>query len=110
MKNHGLFWRIYIVVVDLRVLISHITQESALLHRNTFHTKTNMKFAKFSVLLLIFFIFPLAFAQLKNGFYSQSCSNAETIVQGLVSARFGRDPSITAALTRMHFHDCFVQV
>jgi len=68
-----------------------------------------MKFAKFSVLLLVFFIFPVAFGQLKNGFYSQSCPNAETIVQGLVRARFSRDPSITAALTRMHFHDCFVQ-
>ncbi|CAD5321976.1 unnamed protein product [Arabidopsis thaliana] len=68
-----------------------------------------MKIAKFSVLLLLLFIFPVALAQLKFKFYSESCPNAETIVENLVRQQFARDPSITAALTRMHFHDCFVQ-
>jgi len=69
-----------------------------------------MKIATFSVLLLLLFIFPVALAQLKFKFYSESCPNAETIVENLVRQQFARDPSITAALTRMHFHDCFVQV
>ncbi|XP_073157930.1 peroxidase 44-like [Henckelia pumila] len=48
-------------------------------------------------------------AQLRVGFYSSSCPNAETIVRQVVEKRFSKDRSITAALLRMHFHDCFVR-
>ncbi|KAH7282233.1 hypothetical protein KP509_35G020700 [Ceratopteris richardii] len=43
------------------------------------------------------------------GFYATSCPNAETIIQQEVQSRFNSDPTISAGLLRMFFHDCFVQ-
>ncbi|XP_050215127.1 peroxidase 25 [Mercurialis annua] len=48
-------------------------------------------------------------SQLKNGFYSSSCPKAESIVRSTVQSYFQKDPTIAAALLRLHFHDCFVQ-
>ncbi|KAL3632662.1 hypothetical protein CASFOL_025646 [Castilleja foliolosa] len=61
------------------------------------------------LLVLTCFLVPLAYAQLKDGFYTSTCPRAESIVRGVVQQRFNRDRSITAALLRMHFHDCFVR-
>ncbi|KAK7396116.1 hypothetical protein VNO78_16896 [Psophocarpus tetragonolobus] len=61
------------------------------------------------MILFFFFILPLALADLKVGFYGSSCPKAESIVQKAVRNRFNRDKSITAALLRMHFHDCAVR-
>lgn len=61
------------------------------------------------VVIFLFFMFPIAFADLRVGFYSSSCPRAEQIVGQVVQRRFNRDRSITAALLRMHFHDCFVR-
>ncbi|CAA3024206.1 peroxidase 25 [Olea europaea subsp. europaea] len=46
---------------------------------------------------------------LKTGFYSSSCPKAESIVRSTVEAHFNKDPTVTAGLLRLHFHDCFVQ-
>ncbi|XP_059282323.1 peroxidase 25 [Lycium barbarum] len=60
--------------------------------------------------LLICMVFPvLGQGGLKTGFYSSSCPNAESIVKSTVQAEFNKDPTIAAALLRLHFHDCFVQ-
>ncbi|MED6149214.1 hypothetical protein PIB30_060317 [Stylosanthes scabra] len=50
----------------------------------------------------------MVFGDLRVGFYSFSCPNAEAIVRDVVQRRFNDNKSINAALLRMHFHDCFV--
>jgi hypothetical protein len=63
------------------------------------------------LLISIFFsVLPFAFGDLRVGFYSSSCPRAELIVHQVVERSFNQDRSITAALLRMHFHDCFVRV
>ncbi|XP_051194161.1 peroxidase 57-like [Lolium perenne] len=49
-------------------------------------------------------------AQLKNGFYTGKCgaNDVETIVQGLVKTRVGRDAAIVAQLLRLQFHECAI--
>lgn len=58
-----------------------------------------------------FFVFlslPLTTLALQVGFYGKTCPKAESIVQQVVKQRFAADNSVTPALLRMHFHDCFV--
>lgn len=60
--------------------------------------------------LLFLFILPVAYGGLEDGFYATSCPRAEMIIREVVENRFQSDPSITPALLRMQFHDCFVRV
>lgn len=56
-------------------------------------------------------LFPvLGQGDLKTGFYSSSCPKSESIVRSTVEKYFNKDPTLAAALLRLHFHDCFVQV
>ncbi|CAJ1919143.1 unnamed protein product [Sphenostylis stenocarpa] len=64
---------------------------------------------KFFTILIFFLVFPIAFGDLRVGFYHSSCPRAEKIVRQVVQRRFNRDRSITGGLLRMHFHDCFVR-
>ncbi|XP_031125570.1 peroxidase 44-like [Ipomoea triloba] len=48
-------------------------------------------------------------AQLQVGFYGSTCPRAESIVREVVRTGFAKDRSITPALLRMYFHDCFVR-
>lgn len=50
--------------------------------------------------------------QLQAGFYQGKCGNndVEGIVNGVVKSWYQNDTTITAALLRMQFHDCFVKV
>ncbi|XP_052144642.1 peroxidase 3-like isoform X2 [Oryza glaberrima] len=48
-------------------------------------------------------------AQLRMGFYDESCPAAERIVGEYVRQHVGRVPTVAAALLRLHYHDCFVR-
>ncbi|CAN1765861.1 Peroxidase 57 [Linum perenne] len=48
-------------------------------------------------------------ARLRIGHYRSTCPLAETIVRRVVQRWHAADPTITAALLRINFHDCFVK-
>lgn len=66
------------------------------------------------------------YGQLRPGFYTGKCishdfdffsgeitsteENVEEIVTQKVAKEFARDPTLAAALLRLQFHDCFVEV
>lgn len=43
-------------------------------------------------------------------YYATRCPPAEFIVKNVVYQALRNDPTASAGLLRMHFHDCFVQV
>ncbi|KAJ0988450.1 hypothetical protein J5N97_006806 [Dioscorea zingiberensis] len=47
-------------------------------------------------------------AQLSSTFYGSTCSNVSSIVRNIVQQAQSSDARIVASLTRLHFHDCFV--
>ncbi|XP_071720397.1 peroxidase 27-like [Rutidosis leptorrhynchoides] len=46
---------------------------------------------------------------LKVGFYTKSCPDAEKIVSKVISNVMAVAPSLSGALLRLHFHDCFIR-
>ncbi|XP_047308935.1 peroxidase 15-like [Impatiens glandulifera] len=47
-------------------------------------------------------------AQLSSTFYSTTCPNISSVVQGVLQPAFRSDVRISAKIIRMHFHDCMV--
>ncbi|CAI9100136.1 OLC1v1037075C1 [Oldenlandia corymbosa var. corymbosa] len=68
-------------------------------------------FLFFVVLIFILMMNNVVAAQggLRTGYYSSSCSDAESIVRSTMEAYYDKDPTIAAGVLRLHFHDCFVQ-
>jgi peroxidase len=48
--------------------------------------------------------------QLQVGYYNKTCPAAEQIVRNETTVAIGSSPDLAAALLRLHYHDCFVQV
>lgn len=47
---------------------------------------------------------------LNMNYYLMSCPFVEPVVKNVVNRALDNDPTLAAALIRMHFHDCFIQV
>lgn len=72
-----------------------------------------MKSMQAAILLVAIVIAPsFCHSALQEGFYKGKCgsNDVEGIVKRVVVKRFLNDSTITAALLRMQFHDCFVHV
>ncbi|AAG12793.1 peroxidase, putative; 81098-80059 [Arabidopsis thaliana] len=54
------------------------------------------------------FLVPSVFGKLRRGFYDSSCPLAESTVSRVVAKHHSLNQTVTAALLRMQFHDCFV--
>lgn len=55
-------------------------------------------------------LFGSTLAQLKLGFYDKSCPKAEQIVLKYVKKHIPNAPSLAAALLKLNYVDCLVQV
>ena len=71
---------------------------------------TSSSLSKYLFLALFLGLFTISNAQLKVGYYSKSCPNAEAIVKKEMDQVMYVAPSLGGPLVRMHFHDCFVRV
>ncbi|KAL6222888.1 hypothetical protein ACLB2K_006278 [Fragaria x ananassa] len=60
------------------------------------------------LLLLLHIITGAAAVQLRPGYYSGTCPEAETIVRDVMKKAFAREPRSLASVMRFQFHDCFV--
>lgn len=47
---------------------------------------------------------------LEYDFYRDSCPQAEKVIREMVQEMYDADPSVSAALLRLAFHDCFIEV
>ncbi|KAK7285473.1 hypothetical protein RJT34_20246 [Clitoria ternatea] len=61
-----------------------------------------------TIFLALVTLFCSSNAQLSSTFYSSTCPNVSSIVRNVVQQALQSDSRIGASLTRLHFHDCFV--
>ncbi|XP_047179608.1 peroxidase A2-like [Vigna umbellata] len=72
-----------------------------------FSTNNTYYFLLATIFSVLTFVLPSE-GQLSATFYSSTCSNVSTIVRNSVQQALTSDSRIAASLTRLHFHDCFV--
>jgi peroxidase len=73
---------------------------------------TSLKMPVLAALLLLLAVACRAspYYPLELGYYRYKCPQAETIVKTVMEKAIGQNPGNGAALIRMLFHDCFVEV
>ncbi|KAL4589769.1 hypothetical protein LXL04_002679 [Taraxacum kok-saghyz] len=73
------------------------------------YANMNIQITLLSIVSLSLILIPVTKSQLQSGFYSSTCPKAEATVRSTVETHFKKDPTVAAALLRLHFHDCFVE-
>lgn len=60
------------------------------------------------IALLVLSLVGSCYGQVKVGYYTGKCGtkDVESIIRGIVQARFANEPAIVAFLLRLQFHDC----
>ncbi|KAG2240861.1 hypothetical protein Bca52824_097034 [Brassica carinata] len=76
---------------------------------NHFSSSKMITIAMFLVLFSSHDLLSFSEAQLRFGFYSETCPSAESIVRDVVQQAVTKDPGNAAVLLRLQFHDCFVE-
>ncbi|KAH7843826.1 hypothetical protein Vadar_021146 [Vaccinium darrowii] len=73
-----------------------------------------MKYSKVMNFLIVVIVVVLGivgdcYGQLQDGYYKDSCPQAEDIARSVTWQYVGANPAMAAKLLRLHFHDCFVR-
>ncbi|KAL6954624.1 peroxidase [Sarracenia purpurea var. burkii] len=66
-------------------------------------------FGLVTAVLIMAAVFGGSNAQLSSTFYGSTCPNVSSVARGIIEKAQRNDVRTAAKLTRLHFHDCFVQ-
>jgi len=69
-----------------------------------------MRMMVVGVVVVMFLVQMVASSDLRPGFYSETCPNAEVIVRDVMKRALAVEPRSVASVMRFQFHDCFVNV
>jgi len=70
-----------------------------------------MKMRRMMVRMVVMLLVQMvASSDLRPGFYSKTCPNAEVIVRDEMRRALAKEPRSVASVMRFQFHDCFVNV
>ncbi|KAJ0570242.1 putative peroxidase [Helianthus annuus] len=104
-----------LLITNSNISLNHLHQnlkfqtppESSLLP--TMAAKNTTIFSFFSTLIFFGLIHSNQIDALNTNYYDHTCPNVESTITSVVKKAMMNDPTVPAALLRMHFHDCFIR-
>ncbi|KAF8378253.1 hypothetical protein HHK36_029592 [Tetracentron sinense] len=115
MQSYYTYLYIYVCILTIPTLFKYYLSLSSHYH---WWLKSPLNLAKMVVssLLVVFLLIQVTINGaifgvdgLRMDYYIMSCPFAENMVRNTVNRALNSDPTLAAALLRMHFHDCFIQ-